>query len=106
MIPYPYRPDADLLYMTGLQQPASLAVVQHTGQLTLFVPDKDTWRETWDGQKLNPEAGVEVFRADEAYSMSEVGGCSMGAAVGMGVGRCRRGRWTACRTGVGAAAGG
>eukprot|EP00887_Chlorella_sp_A99_P006650 scaffold3.g6650.t1 len=73
VIPYPYRPDADLLYLTGLAQPSSLAVVQGGGALTLLVPDRDAWRETWDGRKLGADAAVGVFGADEAYAMSEAG---------------------------------
>ena len=41
--------------------------------LRLFVPDPDAWRETWDGTRLSADAAAEVFGADEALPLSQVG---------------------------------
>lgn len=72
VIPYPYRPDADFMYLTGIQQPTSLAVLQSTGEFTLFAPDHDAWREQWDGVRFDVDAATELFGAQNAYPMSEV----------------------------------
>ncbi|GAB4823335.1 hypothetical protein N2152v2_010381 [Parachlorella kessleri] len=72
VIPYPYRPDADFLYLTGIQQPMSLAVLDAGGGYTLFVPDQDSWREQWDGVRLNPDAATELYGAHQAFPMAEM----------------------------------
>lgn len=45
VIPYPYRPDADLLYLTGLTQPSCIAAISSDASLTLFVPERDRWAQ-------------------------------------------------------------
>ncbi|KAK9822676.1 hypothetical protein WJX81_007251 [Elliptochloris bilobata] len=75
-IPYPYRQDADFLYLTGITQQA-VAVISAPStpgeaRYTLFVPKGSLERERWDGASLNCEAAVGVFGADEAYPVSEL----------------------------------
>jgi hypothetical protein len=72
VIPYPYRPGADFLYLTGVAQPYAVAVLDANRQYSLFVADPDAWREQWDGQRLSPEAALEVFGADQAFPLSMV----------------------------------
>lgn len=72
VIPYPYRQDADFRYLTGISQPGVVGVVRSDGKFTLFVPDRDPWRETWDGARVCVNAAVAVFGADEAYPMSQM----------------------------------
>lgn len=72
VIPYPYRPDADLQYLTGVVQPGAVAVLRADAHLTLFVSDRDAWRETWDGARLSESAAVDCFGAAEAYPLSEM----------------------------------
>lgn len=72
VIPYPYRPNADMQYMTGIIQPGTVAVIQSNSRFILFYPDKDAWRTTWEGHHLNHEASLSFFQADEAYPMSEM----------------------------------
>jgi hypothetical protein len=73
VIPYPYRPGADFLYLTGVAQPYAVAVLDANRQYSLFVADPDAWREQWDGQRLSPEAALKVFGADQAFPLSMVG---------------------------------
>lgn len=72
VIPYPYRQDADFMYLTGIAQPQSIAVIDCHSKLTLFVPDSDPWREQWDGSRVNVNAAIDFFNADEAYTISEM----------------------------------
>lgn len=74
VIPYPYRPDADLLYLTGLAQSSCLAAITSDARLTLFIPDADAWRETWDGARVGPDAAADLFGADDVLTMGEAGG--------------------------------
>ena len=73
VIPYPYRQSADFLYLTGITQPAALAVLDSSARFTLFVPDHDAWREQWDGAGLGSQAATDVFGADDTALMSQVG---------------------------------
>jgi Xaa-Pro aminopeptidase len=81
VIPYPYRPRADFLYVTGITQPGVVAALSSDGRFQLFTPDADAWREVWDGAALGPEAAVEVFGADAAAPLAQLGE-RLGAAVG------------------------
>jgi Xaa-Pro aminopeptidase len=72
VIPYPYRQDADFHYLTGIIQPGPVATIQANGKFTLFYPDRDSWRETWDGTRLSQDATLEYFGADEAFPLSEM----------------------------------
>lgn len=72
VIPYPYRQDADFQYLTGIIQPGPIATIQANGKFSLFYPDRDAWRETWDGARLSQDATLEYFGADEAFPLSEM----------------------------------
>lgn len=72
VIPYPYRQSADFLYLTGVTQPYALAAIDSSQRYALFVPDRDSWREQWDGARLGVEAAEAVFGADEALPLSQV----------------------------------
>lgn len=70
--------DADLLYLTGITQPA-LALVgdaaTHDGLFLLFLPENRPERELWDGARMTPDAAVGLFDADDAYTIDEVWCC-------------------------------
>eukprot|EP00884_Botryococcus_braunii_P006302 jgi/Botrbrau1/15673/Bobra.4_1s0054.1 len=70
MIPYPYRQDADFLYLTGICQPG-VALIS-ASSYTLFVPNTDPQVERWDGAHLSCQAAIDMFGADEAYPFSEM----------------------------------
>ncbi|KAK2079223.1 hypothetical protein QBZ16_002914 [Prototheca wickerhamii] len=73
VIPYPHRQDADFLYLTGLDQPGSVAVVHgQTGELTLFVPTPDATRELWDGARVSAAAAASEFGASEVHLMRDL----------------------------------
>lgn len=39
VVPYPYRQEADYLYITGCEQPDGLAVLGHECGLCMFMPE-------------------------------------------------------------------
>lgn len=72
VIPYPYRQNADFQYLTGIIQPGPIATIQSDGRYTLFVPDEDAWSSTWSGDKVNVDAALACFAADDAFPLSEM----------------------------------
>ena len=72
-IHYRYRPDPDLLYLTGFPEPEAVAVLDGTRRKwTLFVRPKNRERETWDGRRAGPRGATADFGADHAYPIAEL----------------------------------
>ena len=70
---YRYRPDPDLLYLTGFAEPEAVAVLDADRRtFTLFVRPKDRTRETWEGLRAGPEGAVRTFGADRAHPVGEL----------------------------------
>ena len=75
---YPYRFDSYFYYLTGFTEPESVLVLIASGdsksenKSILFCRDKDMEREIWDGFRHGPEAALEAFGFDEAYSISQL----------------------------------
>jgi len=71
---YRYRPDSELYYVSGADEPGTVAVF--TGgdepRFVLFVRDRDPDAELWAGPRLGAAAAKERFGADEAHSLSEL----------------------------------
>ena len=99
VIPYPYRPEPDFYYLTGVTQPGCVAVVvaeeegsagsdeegsgpgriggkraatKKRHRFILFVPDECARTRLWDGGTLSVDASKRVFGADEAFPMSQL----------------------------------
>lgn len=77
VVPYPYRPDADMVYLTGVRQPGTLAAISSAegsgkGAFTLFVPDASQSAMQWEGPPLNTAAAEEIFGANAAFPMSQL----------------------------------
>ncbi len=72
-VEHEYRQDSDFFYLTGFDEPESVAVLDAVERkLTLFVRPRDKDREIWDG----PRAGVDGAKlhhgADDAFVISEL----------------------------------
>lgn len=70
-----YRPDSDVLYLTGFEEPECVAVFapQHPEhQFVLFVRPRDPEREVWDGRRAGVDGAVAAFGADAAYPIAEL----------------------------------
>ncbi|MCY4418718.1 MAG: aminopeptidase P N-terminal domain-containing protein [Cytophagales bacterium] len=52
---YPYEPQADLFYFTGIREPYVFLFIFQNGEEYLFTPPRDEWREKYDGPRLGPE---------------------------------------------------
>lgn len=49
---YRYRPDSDFFYLTGFDEEDAVLVLTKKDEV-LFVPKKNSERETWEGARLN-----------------------------------------------------
>ncbi|MFO0681905.1 MAG: Xaa-Pro aminopeptidase [Sandaracinus sp.] len=73
-VEHPYRQDSDFFYLTGLDEPESLAVfsnVHGKHRFVLFVRPKDPERETWDGPRVGVDAAPMRFACDAAFPNAE-----------------------------------
>ncbi len=72
---YHYRPDSDFHYLTGFDEPESVAVLipgRPQAEYILFVRERDPARETWDGHRAGPEGAVRDHGADDAFPISDI----------------------------------
>ncbi|EGE03757.1 Intermediate cleaving peptidase [Trichophyton interdigitale] len=68
---YKYHQDTDFFYLTGFNEPGALAIIANTGQpgehtFYLYVREKDTRAELWEGARSGTQAAMDVFNADES----------------------------------------
>lgn len=70
---YRFRQDSDFFYLTGFEEPDSVAVIQSEKdpKYTLFVRPRDPEREIWDGRRAGVEGAKSEFGADEAFPIAE-----------------------------------
>ncbi|MEA2626811.1 MAG: Xaa-Pro aminopeptidase [Candidatus Binatota bacterium] len=68
---YPYRPDNDILYLTGFAEPETVCLLDRDTEphFTLFVRPRDPERETWTGRRFGVEGARERFGAEAAYAI-------------------------------------
>jgi Xaa-Pro aminopeptidase len=70
---YRYRQNSDFFYLTGFDEPESIAVIAPSREqkYTLFVRPRDPEREIWDGRRAGVDGARERFGADEAFTIEE-----------------------------------
>lgn len=74
---YPFRQDSNFLYLTGFNEPESLAVIHKTGDqrgdfvFHLLVRPKDPAAEQWNGPWSGVQAAEDVFNADHAGDINK-----------------------------------
>ncbi|HYB52764.1 MAG TPA: aminopeptidase P N-terminal domain-containing protein, partial [Thermoanaerobaculia bacterium] len=72
---YPYRQDSDFHYLTGFDEPDSVAVFRPNApdgtRYFLYVRAHDARREAYDGARPGPEGAVAEYGADAAYPISD-----------------------------------
>lgn len=72
-VEHEYRQDSDLFYLTGFDEPESVAVLDAaTRKLTLFVRPRDRDREVWDGPRAGVDGAKALFGADESFVIAEL----------------------------------
>jgi len=74
---YEFRQDSNFLYLTGFNEPESVAVIQRVGSSAdylfhLFLRPKDAWKEKWDGARSGEQAALDVFNADESGDINHL----------------------------------
>lgn len=71
---YSYRPDSNLYYLTGWEEPDSVFVYRpgRTPETVMFVRKKDPLRETWDGFRFGPEGAKTEFGIETVYLIDEL----------------------------------
>ncbi len=80
---YRYRQSSDLWWLTGWEDPESVALLRPGADqpFVLFVQPKDRSREVWTGFRAGVEGARERFGADAAFPWSELG-ARLGELVG------------------------
>ena len=70
---YRFRQDSDFYYLTGFEEPESIAVIapSRKEQYTLFVRPRDPEREIWDGRRAGTEGAKGEFGANQAFPTAE-----------------------------------
>lgn len=72
---YPYRPDSELYWATGITEPDAVAVLRgHADEerFVVFVSERDPSAELWTGPRIGPEGAREAHGADAAYPIGEL----------------------------------
>ncbi len=70
-----YRQDNDFYYLTGFEEPESLALLSPghpDGEFVMFVRPRDKDRETWTGRRAGVEGAMLEYGADKAYTFDEL----------------------------------
>jgi Xaa-Pro aminopeptidase len=70
----PYVPDRELYYLSGVTEAGAVAVLVGGPEprFVLFVADRDTEAELWNGPLLGPERAAEAFGPDECHGLAEL----------------------------------
>jgi Xaa-Pro aminopeptidase len=74
-VEFPFRPDSDFYYLTGLHEPDAIAVLipkRPHGEYLLFCNERDADRETWTGRRIGTAGAIEDFHADDAFPIGDV----------------------------------
>jgi Xaa-Pro aminopeptidase len=72
-VDHEYRQDSDFFYLTGFDEPGSLALLDAKERtMTLIVRPRDREREVWDGLRAGVEGAKGAFGADAAYPAAEL----------------------------------
>jgi Xaa-Pro aminopeptidase len=72
---YPYRQHSDFFYLTGFNEPESVAVFapgRKQGEFVLFCREFDPQKAIWTGKHAGLEGARETFGADEAFPIAEL----------------------------------
>ncbi|HSS22667.1 MAG TPA: Xaa-Pro aminopeptidase [Pyrinomonadaceae bacterium] len=70
---YRFRQDSDFYYLTGFEEPDSIAVIApgREQKFTLFVRPRDPEQEIWVGRRAGVEGAKSEFGADESFPTAE-----------------------------------
>jgi len=72
---YKYRQDSDFFYLTGFNEPESVAVLisgRKAAEYIIFCRESDKLMETWNGRRLGVDKAPEVLDADDAFPIDDI----------------------------------
>ncbi|XP_053602058.1 xaa-Pro aminopeptidase 3-like [Plodia interpunctella] len=77
-IPYVFRQNSDFFYLTGCLEPSAVLVMVKPSQTEefksiLFVHDKDSHAELWEGPRTGCSAAAHLFAVDESWPVEGLG---------------------------------
>ena len=74
-VEYAYRQDSDFHYLTGFDEPESVAILipgRPQAEYVLFVRDRDPARETWDGHRAGTAGARRDYDAGDAFPIGDI----------------------------------
>ena len=74
-VEYAYRQDSDFHYLTGFDEPESVAILipgRAQAEYVLFVRDRDPARETWDGHRAGTAGARRDHDAADAFPIGDI----------------------------------
>ncbi len=72
---YRYRQDSDFYYLTGFEEPESVAVLisgRRAAEYIVFCRERDEHMETWNGRRLGVDQAPDVLDADDAFPIDDI----------------------------------
>ena len=72
---FAFRQDSDFLYLTGFNEPESVAVLvpgREESEFILFCREKDPKTEQWTGRMAGLEGAIETYGADDAFPFADI----------------------------------
>jgi len=72
---YRYRQDSDFHYLTGFNEPGSVAVLisgRRAAEYIIFCRERDELMETWNGRRLGVDNAPKVLEADDAFPIDDI----------------------------------
>ena len=75
-IEFPFRPESDFFYLTGLCESECIALLRSNGSdgdLVLFVPVRDLNKERWTGERMGLEEIKKRYGATEVHGKHQLG---------------------------------
>jgi Xaa-Pro aminopeptidase len=71
---HPYRPDTNMFYLTGFEEPNAVFVFRPglKPETVMFVQPKDQAKEIWDGFRFGPEGVKTIFGMDQAFTINQL----------------------------------
>jgi Xaa-Pro aminopeptidase len=74
-VDYPFRQDSDFYYLTGFNEPDSLAVFipgRKQGEYILFCREFDEKKALWEGAHAGLEGATKHFKADDSFPIEDL----------------------------------
>lgn len=71
---YSYRPDTNVRYLSGFEEPCALILSNHGKEedgFTLCVRERDEKSETWTGKRAGLEGAKEKYGADQSFALDQ-----------------------------------